>query len=59
MVVGNIVLKACESLSKLISTFLDEELRFNALRNRAFLSKGAFKSLKQRIKPERLVVLHY
>ena len=41
--VGNIVLKACESLSKLISTFLDEELRRNALRKTgALLSKGAF-----------------
>jgi glycerol-3-phosphate acyltransferase PlsX len=51
--VGNIVLKACESLSKLISTFLDEELRRNALRKTgALLSKGAFKSLKQRINPE-------
>ncbi len=51
--VGNIVLKACESLSKLISTFLDEELRRNALRKTgALLSKGAFISLKQRINPE-------
>ena len=30
--VGNIVLKACESLSKLIRSFLDEELRRNTLR---------------------------
>ncbi|NDH17597.1 MAG: phosphate acyltransferase PlsX, partial [Opitutae bacterium] len=51
--VGNIVLKACESLSKLIGSFLDEELRRNALRKTgALLSKGAFKSLKQRINPE-------
>ena len=51
--VGNIVLKACESLSKLIRSFLDEELRRNALRKTgALLSKGAFKSLKQRINPE-------
>ena len=51
--VGNIVLKACESLSKLISSFLDEELRRNALRKTgALLSKGAFRSLKQRINPE-------
>ena len=51
--VGNIVLKACESLSKLIGTFLDEELRRNALRKTgALLSKGAFRSLKQRINPE-------
>ena len=47
--VGNIVLKACESLSKLISTFLDEELRRNAFtKTGALLSKGAFRSLKQR-----------
>ena len=51
--VGNIVLKACESLSKLIGSFLDEELRRNALRKTgALLSKGAFRSLKQRINPE-------
>ena len=51
--VYNIVLKACESLSKLIGSFLDEELRRNALRKTgALLSKGAFKSLKQRINPE-------
>ena len=51
--VGNIVLKACESLSKLIRSFLDEELRRNALRKTgALLSKGAFRSLKQRINPE-------
>ncbi len=51
--VGNIVLKACESLSKLIGTFLDEELRRNTLRKTgALLSKGAFRSLKQRINPE-------
>jgi len=51
--VGNIVLKACESLSKLIGSFLDEELRRNTLRKTgALLSKGAFKSLKQRINPE-------
>jgi phosphate acyltransferase len=51
--VGNIVLKACESLSKLIGSFLDEELRRNAIRKTgALLSKGAFRSLKQRINPE-------
>ena len=51
--VGNIVLKACESLSKLIGSFLDEELRRNALRKTgALLSKGAFRGLKQRINPE-------
>ena len=52
--VGNIVLKACESLSKLIGSFLDEELRKKKCfeENRCILSKGAFKSLKQRINPE-------
>ena len=40
--VGNIVLKACESLSKLISSFLDEELRRNALKDLRTLSMGAF-----------------
>jgi len=52
--VGNIVLKACESLSKLIGSFLDEELRRNALRKTgALLSKGAFRSLKERINSEK------
>ena len=41
--VGNIVLKACESLSKLIGSFLDEELRRNALRKTgAFCPKERF-----------------
>ena len=41
--VGNIVLKACESLSKLIGSFLDEELKRNALRqNRCFALDGCF-----------------
>ncbi|MFP6854585.1 MAG: phosphate acyltransferase PlsX, partial [Opitutales bacterium] len=53
--VGNIVLKACESLCKMIGSFLDEELRRNALRKTgALLSKGAFKGLRQRINPEHL-----
>jgi glycerol-3-phosphate acyltransferase PlsX len=40
-------------LSKLIGSFLDEELRRNAIRKTgALLSKGAFRSLKQRINPE-------
>jgi len=51
--VGNIVLKACESLSKLIGSFLDEELKRNTLRKTgALLSMGAFRGLKQRINPE-------
>ena len=58
--VGNIVLKACESLSKLIGSFLDEELRRNALRKTgALLSKGAFRSLKQRINPEQFGGAHF
>ncbi|MFP6899483.1 MAG: phosphate acyltransferase PlsX [Opitutales bacterium] len=53
--VGNVVLKACESMCKMIGSFLDEELRRNALRKTgALLSKGAFKGLKQRINPEHL-----
>ena len=36
--VGNIVLKACESLSKLIGSFLDEELKRNALRKTGALA---------------------
>jgi len=53
--VGNIVLKTCESLCKMIGSFLDEELRRNTLRKTgALLSKGAFKGLKERINPEHL-----
>ena len=53
--VGNVVLKTCESLCKMIGSFLDEELRRNTLRKTgALLSKGAFKGLKQRINPEHL-----
>ena len=39
----------------MIRSFLDEELRRNALRKTgALLSKGAFRSLKQRVNPEQL-----
>ena len=49
--VGNIVLKACESLSKLIGVFLTK-IEKNALRKTGPALKGAFRSLKQRINPE-------
>ena len=51
--VGNVVLKACESMCKMIGSVLDEELRRNTLRKTgALLSKGAFKGLRDRINPE-------
>jgi len=52
--VGNIMLKSWESLVKFFSTMLREELQANPLRaTGAFLSKGAFTALKERINPER------
>jgi len=52
--VGNIMLKSWESLVKFFSGVLREELRANPLRAAgAWLSKGAFNALKERINPER------
>jgi len=52
--VGNIMLKSWESLVKFFSGMLREELQANPLRAAgAFLSKGAFNALKERINPER------
>ena len=51
--VGNVVLKACESMCKMIGSVLDEELRRNTLRKTgALLSKGACKGVRDRINPE-------
>lgn len=52
--VGNIMLKSWESLVKFFSGMLREELQANPLRaTGAFLSRGAFTALKERINPER------
>jgi phosphate acyltransferase len=52
--VGNIMLKSWESLVKFFSGILREELSANPMRSAgAFLSKGAFDALKERINPER------
>lgn len=52
--VGNIMLKSWESLVKFFSSMLKEELQANPMRaTGAFLSKGAFNALKERINPER------
>jgi glycerol-3-phosphate acyltransferase PlsX len=52
--VGNIMLKSWESLVKFFNGMLKEELKANPVRfTGAFLSKGAFNALKERINPER------
>lgn len=52
--VGNIMLKSWESLVKFFSDMLREELRANPLRAAgAFLSKGAYAGLRERINPEK------
>ena len=52
--VGNIMLKSWESLVKFFSNMLREELQSNPMRaTGAFLSKGAFHALRDRINPER------
>ncbi len=52
--VGNIMLKSWESLAKFFSGTLRVELQANPLRTAgAFLSRGAFNALKERINPER------
>lgn len=51
--VGNIVLKACESLSKTIGRLLKNEVKANPLRTLGgALAKGAFNALKRRMDPE-------
>jgi len=52
--VGNIMLKSWESLVKFFSGVLRDELRANPMRMAgAWLSRGAFQALKERINPER------
>lgn len=51
--VGNIVLKACESLSKTIGRLLKNEVKANPVRSLGgALAKGAFSALKRRLDPE-------
>ncbi len=51
--VGNLVLKACESLAKTISRLLKDEVKANPMRMvGGLMAKGAFKTLKQRMDPE-------
>jgi len=51
--VGNIVLKACESLSKTIGRLLKNEIKSNPVRMfGGALAKGAFNGLKRRMDPE-------
>jgi glycerol-3-phosphate acyltransferase PlsX len=51
--VGNAVLKACESTSRVVARWLKEELKKNPLRIAgALLAAGAFKSLKRRTDPD-------
>jgi phosphate acyltransferase len=51
--VGNLVLKACESLAKTISRLLKDEMKANPLRMAGgILAGGAFKALKQRMDPD-------
>jgi phosphate acyltransferase len=52
--VGNIMLKSWESLVHFFTEMLREELKVNPVRAAgAFLSRGAFKAVKNRISPER------
>ncbi len=52
--VGNIVLKTCESLARMMTRFLKDEMSANPLRMAgAALCRGAFKTLKSRMNPER------
>lgn len=52
--VGNIVLKTCESLARMMTRFLKDELTASPLRMAgAALCGGAFKALKSRMNPDR------
>ncbi|MDX2110044.1 MAG: phosphate acyltransferase PlsX [Verrucomicrobiota bacterium] len=51
--VGNIVLKTCEGLAKMVKHFLEDRLRATPVRLvGAALSRGAFKEMKQRMNPD-------
>jgi len=50
---GNVLLKTSESLFKLLSGYLREELTKNVIRSfGAFLSKGAFFAMKEQLSPD-------
>lgn len=52
--VGNIVLKVCESLFKMLKGYVRDELTANPLRKLgAFLSIGAYRSIKEQLNPAR------
>jgi glycerol-3-phosphate acyltransferase PlsX len=52
--VGNILLKTCEGLFKLLKDFTADELKKDPMRMLgAALSMGAFKSIKKQLSPER------
>jgi glycerol-3-phosphate acyltransferase PlsX len=51
---GNILLKSCESLFKVLSNYLRDEIMQSPIRKLgAFLSKGAFMAIKDQLNPER------
>jgi phosphate acyltransferase len=51
--VGNAVLKACESMARVIGRFLKDEIKKNPVRTLgALLAGGAFKSLKRKVDPD-------
>lgn len=51
--VGNIVLKVCESLFKMLKVYVRDELRANPLRMAgALLSRGAFNQIRARLNPD-------
>jgi len=51
---GNILLKSCESLFKVLSSYLRDEIMQSPVRKLgAFLSKGAFMAIKDQLNPER------
>lgn len=51
--VGNIVLKVCESLFKMLKGYVRDELTANPLRMAgAFLARGAFQQIKGRLNPD-------
>jgi len=52
--VGNIVLKVCESLFKMLKGYVSDELKANPLRKLgALLSIGAYRSIKEQLNPAR------
>jgi len=51
--VGNVVLKSCESLFKVIGYYLKKELKANPVRQLgALLSKGAFRDMRNHFNPD-------